>query len=265
MTTFLVDDTSGACDSLWTDQFGVPSEVDLDKYLFIEDLSAFDDGTQERIGYERVIFYSGSYEQIVLHQAFVTGILGEDQYSIQAQNAVNLGRKDLAYVDIALQDWTPNAIGCDHKHALISGGTGGNIAVHAYIEGLYNTKLAVEEACKIDLKSEKPVSYFHFNQAGNHTSDNFNKVGGEDINNIYSKAEELILSMQSGERGGLMDKVKYSGYTTAPSPEAPPINISQVIEHHHLAKERHKKRKKVMKVKEQDDNQEKIVVKQLSL
>ncbi|PNH87406.1 hypothetical protein [Vibrio diazotrophicus] len=263
MTTFLVDSQSGACDSLWTDKYDIPAIVDLDKYLFIEELDEFETPIQEKIGHEKIIFYSGCYDQIVLHQALTVGILNEAQYSIQAQNAVALGNSAFSYVEIILQTWEPYPVNCLHAHGLIAGGSGGNHAIHAYVETTYNTKLAVEEACKLDPKSSEPVTYFHHNASGNYTSENCDKIGVQNINNIYSKAEELILSMQSGERGGLMDKVKYSGYTTAPSPEAPPINISQVLEQHHMAKMRTKQLR--VRRNPKTSSKEKIVVKPLAL
>ncbi|HHX8579325.1 TPA: hypothetical protein ACVO3K_002463 [Vibrio diabolicus] len=232
MTTYLVNDSSGTCDSMWSNGNGLQVDAPLNKYLFIPSLDIFDEDTQRVIGTERVVFYSGVYDQILLHQALVLGMLDNEQYVVQAKNCAALGFDALSFVDITINEWTPAAENCIHEHGLIAGGTGGYHAIRAYVDGLYNTKLAVIEACKIDPSSSEPVSVFNHTLDGEHTVENLSDIGNTEYDAIYSQVEELILSMQTGERGGLMDKVTYSGYTTSPNAEAPPVDVNQVVEKH---------------------------------
>ncbi|MDW6016750.1 hypothetical protein SBW85_03075 [Vibrio plantisponsor] len=230
MTTFLVSDSSGTCDSMWSNTNGLEVDVPLNKYLFIPNLDIFDEETQQTIGAERIIFYSGVYDQILLHQALILGMLDKEQYEVQAENCASLGFDSLSFVDVTIHEWTPIPTKCIHDQGLIAGGTGAYHAIHAYVDSMYNTKLAVIEACKIDPYSSEPVSVFNHTLDGDHTVENLSDIGNAEYDEIYSQVEKLILSMQTGERGGLMDKVRYSGCTTSPNAEAPPVDVKEVIE-----------------------------------
>ncbi|WCE31327.1 hypothetical protein [Vibrio sp. SCSIO 43137] len=242
MTTLLIDDSTGACDSMWSDKFGKPIDVTLNKYLFVPSLDVFENDEQvEKVGAPKVIFYCGSYEQIVLHQAFSLVILNPDQYEVQSQNAANLGYVEFGYVEIILEGWEPvNQIGVLNRHGAIYGGSGGGHAIHHY-QNSYNVVESVHEAIKIDPQSAEPVSYYRNTLDGDNYFEHIEQAGNQTVQNIYSLAEQLIISMQTGELGGDMSKVKFSGCTTSSAPEAPPIDVKKVIQDSEKAKKKYLK------------------------
>ncbi|MEZ9436891.1 hypothetical protein [Vibrio atlanticus] len=242
MTTFLIDSSSGACDSLWTNQQGLEVAKPLDKYLFISDLDVFDEDQQAIIQTEKVIFYAGCYEQILLQQALSLGLINDDTYAKAAAYAKDQGYGALAYAIVTTSNWTITHRGCNNDQGLVYGGTGGNHARLSYANS-YQTKAAVEEACKLDPLSGPPVSHYHYTLNGEDYFEDMEDIGNDAVDNIYSLTENLINSIKAHREGGTMNEHKNAGYSTASSPEAPPVDISQVIENHHAYKGHDKKKK----------------------
>lgn len=229
MTTLIIDEHSGSCDSMWSDQNGLEVHVPVNKYLFVPTLDPFELHQSEKIGAPKIIFYCGSYEQIILHQAFSLGILDESQYSTYANNAVLSGHRSFGYVEILLDGWEPiSHDNIENRLGILYGGTGGNHASFHYTE-CYSTKLAVEEAIKIDPRSGPPISHYYHTLNGEDYFENLDYTGNKIVQNVYLLTSEYIISMQMGVSGGNMKDIKYSGCTTSATPEAPAINISNVI------------------------------------
>ena len=109
MTTFIIDDKSGACDSMWSDEYGFKVLVPLNKYLFIPTLEPFESTQALKIGAPKLLFYCGSYEQIILHQAFSLNLLNTNQYSIYANNAAKFGFDSFGFIEVLLNNWEPIA------------------------------------------------------------------------------------------------------------------------------------------------------------
>lgn len=242
MTTFLVDSTSGACDSLWTDKDGYPVSAPLKKYMLIADLNIFDEERQSVIQTEKIIFFAGCYEQILLLQALSLGLIDESTYAEAAEYASKQGYFALSYAIIATADWTITHKGCNNDLGLVYGGSGGNQAKLAY-SNTYQTKLAVEEACKLDPLSGPPVSFYHHTLDGDDYFEDMEDIGNSDVENIYSLTADLLGSIKAHRKGGTMNDHKNAGYSTASSKEAPPVDIGQVIENHHEYKGHDSKKK----------------------
>lgn len=254
MTTFIIDDKSGACDSMWSDEYGFKVTVPLNKYLFIPTLEPFENTQALKIGAPKLLFYCGSYEQIVLHQAFSLNLLNTDQYSIYASNAVKLGFDSFGFIEVLLNNWEPIAYSnIENSLGVLFGGTGGNIANLHYKDN-YSTVLAVEEAIKLDAHSDSPISHYHHTIDGEDFFENLDYTGNKVVQNIYYLASELIISMQTGERGGNMKDIQYSGCTTSAQQEAPAININNVVGSAKVAQRKIlKRRRKPSTLKFRDD------------
>ncbi len=238
VTTYIVDSGAGACDSLWSDRDGQQALVELNKYLYVPS------GVFSSVDGSTLIFYSGSYEQIILHMAFVIGILNEDQYGIWSSNCSGLGYDSFSYVEIAVDEWDIlSTVGAQIDLGIIYGGSGGQHAYSHYREH-YNVTLAVSHAIAHDERSGPPVCFYNHTLDGEDTHNLVETASHEASDRIYSLVEELILAIQNGQRGGSMNEVRYSGCTTSIHPEAPAIDVSKVIAERKASRDKMKKKLK---------------------
>lgn len=269
MTTLIVDDKSAACDSMWSDANDLRIQVPLNKYLFVPTLEPFENEQKEWIGAPKLLLYCGTYEQILLHQAFTLKILDENQYVIHSGNWSELGYSSFGYIEILLEDWTPAGYqGINSRQGVLFGGTGGNHAYSTYND-CYNTIIAVEEAIKLDPKSDIPISSYHHTLDGDDYFENLHATGNVIAQNVYSLASELIISLQTGELGGDMSRVRYSGCTTSASPEAPDIDVVMVVrsakDSHYKIQKRKRNLRKIHYRSDMDVSAEKVEFKQIKI
>lgn len=224
MTTYIADSAAAACDSLWSNPDGEPTDVMIKKYLFL------DGGMlQGQLTDAKIILYSGQYELLLNHQASLLGIISKDQYDINAHNLEQLGCTSLSYIEIELGylDWEVVPFNAEYDSGVFFGGTGGRLAFHRYRE-LYDVKLAVDYAIEHDPYSGLGVNIIRNADNGLYY-DGFDAVDEQMYTSVKAQISELILSFQSGELGG-GKKMKYAGCTTSPALEAKPVTAKELIE-----------------------------------
>lgn len=224
MTTYIADSATAACDSLWSTPEGKPINVPLKKYLLI------DSGVLKgRLLDAKIILYSGQYEMLLNHQAYLLGIISQDQYDINLYNLEQIGCDLLSYIEIDLEylDWDIASVNADYDMGVFFGGTGGRLAFHRYRE-LYDVKLAVDYAIEHDPYSGPEVNVIRNAESGLYY-DGFEAADDQVYTAVKEQATELMLSFQSGELGGGKD-MKYAGCTTSPARESKPVTAKELIE-----------------------------------
>ncbi|MBV7297720.1 hypothetical protein [Enterovibrio paralichthyis] len=223
MTTYIVDDKSAACDSMWSDPDGVRCDVPINKYLYIDQPI---DGVDLQ---PCLILYSGDYEQLVLNQSFKLGMINIDQYTVAVDNYRKLGRGSLSYVSVSLDQWTPDRFNCQSELGVLFDGSGGGMAFTHYRDN-YCVKRAVEHAIENDPKSDHEINYFYRALAGSLVCESFAPLDVDMYNEIYKHTEELHQALQSGEMGVGMNKLRYAGCSTSPAVEAQSFSTSHLLD-----------------------------------
>ncbi|EGQ8077039.1 hypothetical protein G5G45_001367 [Vibrio vulnificus] len=224
MTTYIVDDKSAACDSMWSYSNGEKcTDVPIHKYLYI-------DVPIEDVDIEpSLVVYSGDYEQLVLHQAFLLEMLTLDQYQVAVHNYQKLGRSALSYVIITLSDWDVDPFNTKQDLGLLFEGSGGNHAFTHYRDN-YCVKKAVVHAITQDPKSDHHVNYLYRTLSGQLQLEHFAPLNDDMYNEIYEHTVALNMAIQTQEMGVNMSELKFAGCSTAPSVEAQDFSTNQLIE-----------------------------------
>lgn len=231
VTTFIVDDHSAACDSLWSNQHGRPVQSTLYKYLFVPEDNMIKPGEPAY-----AIYYAGSAETILLHQAFITGMLTGDQYMVWSGN-LKLVRPDvsLGFCHVQLHPWVPleyENIG--HDQGFMFGGSGGSHAQGHYRDN-YCTEAATVHAISKDAASGPPVVHYCSKEK---TQKNL-KVLDESLRDvIYEHTANLISDLDAYKA---MKDFKYSGCSTAAADEAPPVDLDKLgrwVERHEQSRKK---------------------------
>ncbi|EGQ7777255.1 TPA: hypothetical protein ACHCBX_001702 [Vibrio parahaemolyticus] len=224
MTTYIVDDKSAACDSMWSYSDGTKcTDVPIQKYLFIDE--PIEDVALE----PSLVVYSGDYEQLVLHQAFLLEMLTLDQYQVAVNNYKKLGRSALSYVIINLAEWNVDPFNTRQDLGLLFEGSGGKHAFSHYRDN-YCVKLAVGHAIERDPKSDHDVNYLYRALSGELQLEHFAPLNVDMYNKIYEHTLDLHMAIQSQEMGVDMSQLKFAGCSTAPSVEAQDFCTDQLIE-----------------------------------
>lgn len=183
MTTVIVSDTGAACDSLWTFDDGVHTVSDINKYLFVSGYVI--------AGYNPdpfIVFYSGTYNQIVLHQALMLDLIDYEGYMSIAKWLSSKGENRLQYIKIDINDWRADTYNSDGKNGVHYAGSGGQLAADHY-PNCYDLKLCVEFAITKDKFSGPEVSLFNKEGA---RQDNIFEVSGHMYDTLYNKTNGLM-------------------------------------------------------------------------
>ena len=224
MTTYVIDDRSAACDSMWSDANGHECDVPIKKYLYISKDSENSDLEVE----PSVTLYSGDYEQIVLHQALTLEIITFSQYERAAENYKNLGAQHLSYASVDFKNWQPSGENCRREHGLLFDGSGSDHALVHYREN-YSVHGAVNHAIEHDPRSGHEINHIWIAGQGELGCMHFEQLTDEVYDEVYRRTEELHLALQSGELNIDMSKIKYAGCTTSNRAEADVFSPKDVV------------------------------------
>ena len=254
MATYIMDNVSAGCDSQWSDVEGKPIEPPINKYLFID---GFVDGLKVL---PSLTLYSGDYEQIVLHQAMVTGILTLSEYKKLELIYARAGHSHLSFVSALLDSWELEHQNIFSRQGVVFGGSGGKLAYDHYLS-CYDVSMAIGFAIDNDPYSGHEINWFARYPDRKYL--NFVSLDDRVYGELYDHTEKLCLALQSGEIHMSQDYSKYRGSSTSPSKEADDICLDEVVQ---AEQRRRLKYRQVMgnKAVESFGNQSRITPKKLS-
>lgn len=155
MTTVIVSDSEAACDSLWTYTDGSKAESNIHKYLYLSGY-AIEGYTPDPF----IVFYSGTYRQIVLHQALMLNLIDSTVYMTVSNWLSDRGENRLEYIQIRIIDWNiTSEFNIGSKNQVRYAGSGGGYAAD-YYPNCYNVYTCVSHAISLDSLSGPDVSHF---------------------------------------------------------------------------------------------------------
>jgi hypothetical protein len=220
MTTFIVANQEGACDSKWSNKAGEEVTVSLNKYLYLPDDFLISDQQLSK-----VVYYSGDAEPIILHQAYLIEAITADQYRVWNENLLKaFPDTRMSFAVIGISGWCLESCELvDQDQGLITGGSGGRYAREKYFDS-YCLLAALQHAIENDELSGEPIVYYNA-----HDIESSSIVGLEQsgLDSIADNALTLIRDLQA-KQGAQMGNFKYSGCSTSAEAEAPVIDLDEL-------------------------------------
>nr|WP_321239444.1 hypothetical protein [uncultured Tolumonas sp.] len=228
MTTYIIDNESAGCDSMWSYSDGSRcSTLTLNKYLYVNSLL-------EDIEIQPcLILYSGAYEQLVLHQAFRLEQIELVHYQELVDSFKRLGRDSFSFVEISLPNWSIRSSYNETSNAgLLYSGTGGPHAFEHYsTHSNYSIYDAIDYAIQNDPYSDYEINHMEKSLVGLPINvQNFVEVDDLIYNNIYDHLTEIMKQLTPNGGSNTMKNNSFAGCTTTLGPEAPSISTPTLIE-----------------------------------